>query len=75
MNSTSQEELFGDEKLRKMLESKYGKPNHTPIEGSGEYGKGFTKGYNLGYDDGARHSWQEAKLIIEEVVKYYNKKP
>lgn len=69
--SDSEHEFFNDTRLRDMLETKYGKPNHEPIEGSGEYGKGFTKGYNLGYDDGSRHAWQEAKLIIEQVVQHY----
>ena len=67
-------DFFDDTKLRDMLETKYGKPNHQPLKGSGEYGEGFTKGYNLGYDDGSHHAWQEAKLIIEEVVKHYTQK-
>lgn len=67
-------ELPTETKLRDMLQSKYGKPNHEVPEGGGEYAQGFVKGYNLGYDDGSRHAWQEMNQVLEQVVQHYMSK-
>ena len=64
-------ELPTDTKLRDMLQAKYGKPNHDVPEDGGEYAKGFVKGYNLGYDDGSRHAWQEMTEILKHVMKHF----
>jgi len=68
-------ELPTDTKLRDMLQAKYGKPNHDVPEDGGEYAKGFVKGYNLGYDDGSRHAWQEvvgsSPIILTILLRIY----
>jgi hypothetical protein len=67
----SEYELPTDTKLRDMLQAKYGKPNHDVLIDGGEYGKGFVKGYNLGYDDGSRHAWEEMTQILNHVMKHF----